>query len=236
MSKKEAVNKVNDALSDLAKQQLAFEAQQQNGKDQLKSLPEDPSQKDESQTQESGPLELDSFNPGLNIKEQLEKMKQDGQLEKLTQYAAQRYTDPAIFQTLKERRREVDSLYLTLEHLRNYFPVQMGRYISLAVTGLQSARHFLGIMLREKGDTKDKAATYPDKGEVLDSAAIGATVGTRLANLREFTQDQIIAMTHFLDQYQHVGMLDFVAQNAVLAKLMEAKCWLGEALAMCEEK
>lgn len=148
--------------------------------------------------------------------------------------AEEKYDNNPLQTRIEGMRTRTDSLYRTVKLWgKSYPPGEVGRYISLASTSLESARHFFGKMLKEKGVSypyaKDKSSpTVAGQGEALDKLPSDTEEAARF--LRDKIEEEVIEMLIYADQVAHLSVMDFLSQNAVIQKLVEAKCWLGEIL------
>jgi hypothetical protein len=144
----------------------------------------------------------------------------------------EKYGNSPLFDRLRGYRANIDSLYRTTANLRTMHPpLEAGRYVSIAVTALQGARWFTGKILAEKGAeypyTKASRSipTVADQGEPLP---LPGNLGQAVEMIRGRIEDQITETVIYIQEITPVGPIDFVSQNAVLERLLEAKMALGE--------
>jgi hypothetical protein len=155
-----------------------------------------------------------------------------GAVSPLTQaIVEERYDNQSLLARLSGYRTTVDSLFRTVENMKPIpapFPHECGRYVSIAVTCLQGARQFLGKILQEKGAAypyKNKPEEVADQGKPLD---LPENLLDAVTFVRQRIQDQITEFLIYIGQISPVGPIDFICQNEVLARLLEAKMMLGE--------
>jgi hypothetical protein len=157
----------------------------------------------------------------------------------------EKYGDSPVHKRLKDARFRVDSLRKTAKLFRaNLYDAtpgmltdasEVGRQTSIAITALQQARQFMGKMLQEKGAaypySKDQRESHlEDEGEVLEAyqnLPLGDLRG-KIKLLRDKIGDEITETLIFIEQVAVVGALDFVCQNTVVQKLLEARFAFGE--------
>jgi hypothetical protein len=146
--------------------------------------------------------------------------------------AEERYDNSPLLTRLRGYRTNVDGLYQTAVVFKKEKLVgEAMRYVHIAATSLQGARQFLGKILQEKGSaypyTGNKASEVVDQGQPIEGFQ-QMPLYTQVTTFREKINDQITEMVIYIDQVSPVGPIDFVCQNAVLTKLLEARMALGE--------
>jgi hypothetical protein len=155
----------------------------------------------------------------------------------------EKYDNSPLLSRLTGYRTITDSFYRTINKWstghEEYRPDgrMKARYKSIAVTALEQARQFLGVILREKGASypypKDNASgTVADQGEAFE---VPEDIHEAVKFLRDGIEDMITEWIIYIDQVSPVGPKDFVCQNAYLQKLVEAKMALGEIFGVLAE-
>lgn len=145
----------------------------------------------------------------------------------------EKYDNNPLQTRIKNMRKRTDSLFRTVKLWgKSFGPGEIGRYANLATTSLESARHFYGKILQEKGASypyqEKSSSQIADQGEPFESMPLDTEEACRL--LRDKIEEEITEMKIYLDQITHVSATDFICQSTVVQKLIEAKCWLGEIL------